>query len=335
MDHVSSAKTVQMITSIFYLGPRRSVQGTCQFLFPNAPEGGAVGVTVDPTGARVYEGVLENSDLSIRIDYEDFLACAAGKIDVLNLWTSGRIQIDGDVALALYFRDLVRHAIRGESSDGDFSFDKYFYQLEEQDGFDTKYGTETSSIVETYEMSELTNPQMLSCSRYRPTPIHVAMPALQALRIDHSAYTFMDIGCGKGRILLLASLFPFRRLVGVDLSEELCRIAEKNFALFPHEKKRCHDFSTVCGDALAMDLPYENLVFFLYEPFFSDVMSRFVLKVERSLRENPRQISVISVGTTLNGHLENATWLELEKTFDSPNRSSEWKSFIYSAKAAS
>src|ERR1700719_3166712 len=64
-----------------------------------------------------------------------------------------------------------------------------------------------------------------ACRRWRAT-----LPS--AARIE--AYTFVDIGAGKGRALLLAAELPFRKVIGVELSEELARIAQKNITLWKH-----------------------------------------------------------------------------------------------------
>src|SRR6516225_8353137 len=63
--------------------------------------------------------------------------------------------------------------------------------------------------------------------------------AISWLPIAHEAFTFVDIGCGKGRALMVASAFPFRRLVGVEISPELCEIARANTARRPEWPSPC------------------------------------------------------------------------------------------------
>ena len=41
-------------------------------------------------------------------------------------------------------------------------------------------------------------------------------------------YTFLDIGAGKGRAVLLASEFPFRQIIGVELNPAMATIAQSN-----------------------------------------------------------------------------------------------------------
>ena len=48
------------------------------------------------------------------------------------------------------------------------------------------------------------------------------------LDVDHSEFTFVDYGLGKGRVLMLATEYPFKRIVGVEFSESLDRTARQN-----------------------------------------------------------------------------------------------------------
>jgi len=45
-----------------------------------------------------------------------------------------------------------------------------------------------------------------------------------------SSYTFLDIGAGKGRGLLVASEYRFRKVVGIELNPALAAVARQNVA---------------------------------------------------------------------------------------------------------
>ena len=62
---------------------------------------------------------------------------------------------------------------------------------------------------------------------------------INSLRIDFREFTFLDIGSGKGRALLLAAEYPFRRIVGVELMPELNSMAEENIRRFASQKRPC------------------------------------------------------------------------------------------------
>jgi SAM-dependent methyltransferase len=89
-------------------------------------------------------------------------------------------------------------------------------------------------------------------------------------------YTFLDIGCGKGRVLMLASGAPFQRIVGVELSPALTAIAERNMAKWrvqwstaPH---LCANIDILNVDALAAPIPDSPVVLYIYNSFNLYVM---------------------------------------------------------------
>ncbi len=70
-------------------------------------------------------------------------------------------------------------------------------------------------------------------SPYQPTDAALFQEMMSSLPIAFSEFTFVDLGSGKGRTLLMASEYPFRRIVGVEILPELHRAAEKNIAKLP------------------------------------------------------------------------------------------------------
>lgn len=57
---------------------------------------------------------------------------------------------------------------------------------------------------------------------------------LRRLPIDPARFTFIDLGCGKGRTLILAARSQFRRAVGVEISPDVLAVAQRNVAVFSH-----------------------------------------------------------------------------------------------------
>ena len=72
---------------------------------------------------------------------------------------------------------------------------------------------------------------------------------LSALPIDYRDFTFIDIGSGKGRTLLMASDYPFRRIIGVELLPELHRIAQENVRKYKNENQKSFAIVSQCVDA--------------------------------------------------------------------------------------
>jgi SAM-dependent methyltransferase len=129
---------------------------------------------------------------------------------------------------------------------------------------------------------------------YQPTVPDEFSEIMQYLAtVDFTDYAFIDLGSGKGRALFLAAMYPFDRVIGVEVQEQLHRIAEDNIARFGIPGQQCHDVQSVCQDAREYEFPSTPIVLYLFNPFPNYVMERVITNLERSLRENPRQIYVI------------------------------------------
>jgi hypothetical protein len=112
-----------------------------------------------------------------------------------------------------------------------------------------------------------------------------------ALGIRPDDYAFVDLGSGKGKVLLLASALPFRRIIGVEFSPLLHETAVRNIQAYRGEMRRVPE--PICLDARDFRFPEGPLVVFLYNPFQYEVLSVVMGNLERSLRDDPRPAHVI------------------------------------------
>ena len=103
--------------------------------------------------------------------------------------------------------------------------------------FDERFGVETSGLI--YELPsghqhDLHNNGYFAVA---PSVFHSIMRAMvERLHLDFQRFGFVDLGSGKGRALLLASDYPFREVIGVELSPKLDRIARDNIARYAGRK---------------------------------------------------------------------------------------------------
>ncbi len=131
--------------------------------------------------------------------------------------------------------------------------------------------------------------------------------ALRRLALPWPAFTFVDIGCGKGRALLLSLAFPFRRIVGVELSADLADVARRNLQTFHAPWRRPEVRSEVLtADATTVLLPAGPLVCFLYHPFAAPVMRRFLAHLLAAARAESRDIYLLYTNPEL-AHMLQAT----------------------------
>ncbi len=134
-------------------------------------------------------------------------------------------------------------------------------------------------------------------SPYQPTDrelFHEMLDALaQQAEIDFAEFTFIDLGSGKGRALLMASDYPFRRIMGVELLPSLHRIAQQNLAQYHEAAQKCFAVESICADATTFALPDGPLVIYLFNPFQESGLRRALANLEKSLDANPRPAYVV------------------------------------------
>lgn len=159
-------------------------------------------------------------------------------------------------------------------------------------GFDQEWGVDTSG-TSVPDKLEVVGSNWKYGNKYQGCDPAVFSEVLENLAIQYQDFTFVDLGSGKGRALLLASRFPFRQIIGVEFSEELCQIAQQNVFCFPKSEMQCKGIATICDDAARYKLPEGSLVIFLYNPFGKQVMERVVQNVMTSYQQDPRRILVV------------------------------------------
>lgn len=134
-------------------------------------------------------------------------------------------------------------------------------------------------------------------SAYQPTEPTVFREVLEALQrrvnLNFEEFVFVDLGSGKGRTLLMASDYPFQRIIGVEFLPSLTRIAAHNLAQYKSDSQKCSALESVCADATTFSLPVAPLVIYLFNPFPESGLRLAVSNMERSLDQNPRPIYVL------------------------------------------
>ena len=125
-------------------------------------------------------------------------------------------------------------------------------------------------------------------SEYQPIEPEIFREIFGQLEIEYARFTFVDIGSGKGRALLLAAEYPFRGIIGVELLRELHEIAAGNVA---HNAR----IELICGDAVEYAFPLEPLVVYFFNPLPEMSLRDVVKNLERSVHESPRPVYVIYI----------------------------------------
>lgn len=133
----------------------------------------------------------------------------------------------------------------------------------------------------------------LAGSLYQPIEPALFHAMVAGLAIDYRQFTFIDIGSGKARALLMAAEYPFRRIVGVEVLPELHRIAEENVRSYANPRQQCRAIELVCADAEQFAFPPEPSVVYLFHPLHPPALARLVSRLEESVRKSPRPIFIV------------------------------------------
>jgi hypothetical protein len=125
----------------------------------------------------------------------------------------------------------------------------------------------------------------------------------------YSDFTFIDIGSGKGRTLLMASDYPFRRILGVELLPALHHIAQENIRKYTSPSQQCFAIESICGDARHFEFPPDPTVLYLFNPLPGTGLLDLLNNLEQSLREHPRPIYLLYHNPQLDGTLHQRRYL--------------------------
>jgi SAM-dependent methyltransferase len=108
-------------------------------------------------------------------------------------------------------------------------------------------------------------------------------------------FTFVDVGAGMGRAVLLASEFPFRSVIGVELNPRLARIARKNVAHWKAAGLARAPVRVVCRDAVEFKIPPGPCVAFMFNPFGGPIMRRLLKTWSQTLARREDQLDILYV----------------------------------------
>jgi hypothetical protein len=156
--------------------------------------------------------------------------------------------------------------------------------------FDRLHGTDTSGFIPAERLgnSAFAGPAHCYCGS-QPSIVRAALTLLPSL----AYYTFIDLGAGKGRAAMVASEFPLREVVGVELSVALAERARRNVAIYRRRHPDHAPIRVENTNAAAFRFPAGNLIIFLYNPFEEALVRRVVANLEQALSAERRSLFVI------------------------------------------
>lgn len=200
------------------------------------------------------------------------------------------------------------------------------YIEERKEAFDARFGTDTAAPT-------LGRDRKRGAYFYVATTASLIYEILNYLALPPHAFAFVDMGSGKGRALLVASEFAFTKIVGVELSPQLHRIAQDNVKRYSPASQQCRQFDLHCMDVVDYDYGPEPPVLFLFDPFGRETLESVVANLEASLAAKPRKAYVVYVYPQFEDVLQASR--ALRKVGEGGPRGRPWSRYVvYEASAA-
>jgi SAM-dependent methyltransferase len=141
--------------------------------------------------------------------------------------------------------------------------------------FDHDYGVTTHAVLFLTDLDpDAVGDAGAHATHYEAVPV-ADFRALLAL-VPSSAFphaTFIDVGAGMGRAMILAAEYPFKQVCGIELSPGLYEVAKENLETARVRGLRCQDLRLQRGDARIANYPPGDLVVFLFNPFDGEALA--------------------------------------------------------------
>jgi len=144
---------------------------------------------------------------------------------------------------------------------------------------------------------------------YCPAPYYLLEKIINCLKLKPEDI-FIDLGCGKGRVVFFVAQKKLRKVIGIELNKEFIDIANKNLATFKFDRT---PIQFVHEDAAKFRIKDEN-IFFMFNPFGCKTIQCVINNIKNSLIDNPRQIRIVYLHPWCRSLLDDQDWLILEKS---------------------
>lgn len=140
--------------------------------------------------------------------------------------------------------------------------------------FDWLHGVDTGGLLDRATIVG-DDPRFAEVTWYEATSPRHFRAVLRQVDLDVRETIFVDVGCGKGRALLLAGQQPFRKVIGVELSPMLAAAARDNLRRY-RGRLRCRRIEVIEGDIRDFHWPDGPLVIYCYNPFRGALFAEFL-----------------------------------------------------------
>jgi len=163
--------------------------------------------------------------------------------------------------------------------------------------FDQRYGVDTSGLIGGGELRTGHKNDVFNTAYYGMAPSRFRRVIEDWISdAGHAAisqYSFIDLGCGKGRAVMMASEFSFRQVIGVELNASLAKTAESNLAAWTSAGRAMCSARILHQDATEFSFPDGPCLLYLFNPFAAPVVKLLLEQLEAEFVSRPGQLDII------------------------------------------
>jgi 16S rRNA G966 N2-methylase RsmD len=177
--------------------------------------------------------------------------------------------------------------------------------------YERKLGIKTSGLV----MPDDFGAKGDGCHAYLPLSYLGLKSVFKTFSVKPNEDVIIDYGSGMGRVPLFAATYPFKKIIGVELSGQLNQIAKNNLK-HVQDKLVCKDVEFYQGDAREYPVPDDASIIYFFMPFDADILSEVLTKIYQSVVSSPRKLTILYVyptggGVTLHQVAPQLSWLKI------------------------
>ena len=167
--------------------------------------------------------------------------------------------------------------------------------------FDLQHGVHTTAYIERSQLATGHAHDLYNTAYYgsAPSMVTVAIDSWQqqltAADPTLEAWTFIDIGAGLGRAVMIASQYPFEQVIGVEMNPNLVKQARKNLSIWRRIARACNRIEIATADATEFPWPRSPLAIYMFNPFERPVMDRLLASLDNALDNGCGPIHILYV----------------------------------------
>jgi len=174
--------------------------------------------------------------------------------------------------------------------------------------FDRTFGTKTQGVIPLGALGASLQQAHESQGYYAAVSHDRLRARLRRVPANVTGFTFIDYGAGMGRALLIASEYPFRRIVGVELLPMLADIAERNLKQYRNPWQRCFSIEIFRGDAREFSPPGGNTVYLFNNPFGPEVLRQVLKRIERCHAGSDQVFAIYEIPRCSGAFASSGSW---------------------------